>query len=131
MRQGDFSAFAALKNPFTGVNPLNGNSIATSFLSSQALKAQDLLFPQPNFGAPTLTAANYRAAFTGPEIHRTEELKLDHNFTDGHRVFLRYENRKDNYDIPGARSALPPTTIGTSYNPVSYTHPTLPPNRKV
>jgi hypothetical protein len=29
---------------------------------------------------------------------------------------LRYENRKDDYDIPGARSVLPPTTIGTSNN---------------
>ena len=71
-------------------------------------------FPLPNFGAPTLTAGNYRASFTGPEVHRTEEIKLDHNFSDGHRVFLRYENRKDDYDIPGARSALPPTTVGTS-----------------
>src|SRR4029077_13603363 len=116
MRQGDFSAFAALKNPFTGVNPFIGNSIAPSFLSSQALKAQDLFFPQPNFGAPTLTAANYRASFTGPEVHRTEEIRLDHNFSERHRAFLRYENRKDDYDIPGARSALPPTTVGTSNN---------------
>ncbi len=84
--------------------------------ASQALKSQDFLFPLPNFGAPTLTAANYRASFTGPEVHRTEEIKLDHNFTDSHRVFLRYENRKDDYNIPGARSALPPTTVGTSYN---------------
>jgi hypothetical protein len=116
MRQGDFTAFAALKNPFTGVNPFNGNSIAPTFLSSQALKAQDLLFPQPNFGAPTLTAANYRASFDGPEVHRTEEIRLDQNFSERHRAFLRFENHKDNYDIPGARSALPPTTVGTSYN---------------
>jgi hypothetical protein len=116
MRQGDFSAFPALKNPFTGFNPFNGNSIAPSFLSSQALKAQDLFFPLPNFGAPALTAANYRASFTGPEVHRTEEIKLDHNFSERHRAFLRFENRKDDYDIPGARSALPPTTVGTSSN---------------
>src|ERR1017187_4382757 len=116
MRQGDFSAFAALKNPYTGFNPFTGNTITPAYLSSQALKSQDFLFPFPNYGAPTLTAANYRASFTGPEVHRTEEIRLDHNFTDSHRVFLRYENRKDNYDIPGARSALPPTTIGTSSN---------------
>ena len=116
MRLGDFSAFAALKNPYTGVNPFIGNSIAPAFLSSQALKAQELFFPLPNFGAPTLTAANYRASFDGPEVHRTEEIKLDHNFSERHRAFLRYENHKDDYDIPGARSALPPTTVGTSYN---------------
>ena len=116
MRQGDFSAFAALRNPYTGVNPFVGNTIDPAFLSSQALKTQAKFFPLPNFGAPTLTAGNYRASFTGPETHRTEEIKLDHNFTDSHRMFVRYENRKDSYDIPGARSALPPTTVGTSYN---------------
>src|ERR1035441_5464066 len=110
MRQGDFSAFAALKNPYTGFNPFTGNTITPAYQSSQALKSQDFLFPFPNYGAPTLTAANYRASFTGPEVHRTEEIRLDHNFTDSHRVFLRYENRKDDYNIPGARSALPPTT---------------------
>lgn len=116
MRQGDFSAFAALRNPYTGVNPFVGNTIDPAYLSSQALKTQAKFFPLPNFGAPTLTAGNYRASFTGPETHRTEEIKLDHNFTDSHRMFVRYENRKDSYDIPGARSALPPTTVGTSYN---------------
>jgi hypothetical protein len=117
MRQGDFTGFAALKNPYTnGVNPLVGNTIAPAFLSSQGLNAQNLLFPLPNFGAANLTAANYRASFSGPEVHRTEEIKLDHNFSERHRAFLRYENRKDNYDFPGARSALPPTTVGTSYN---------------
>ena len=48
--QGDFSAFAALKNPYTnGVNPFVGNTIAPRFLSSQALKAQNLLLPAAEF----------------------------------------------------------------------------------
>src|SRR3954462_2819787 len=115
MRSGDFSGQGAIRNPYTGV-AFTGNVIPTSLLSPQALQTQKLLFPLPNFGAPTLTAANYRASFTGPEVHRTEEIKLDHNFSDGHRVFLRYENRKDDYDIPGPRSALAPTTVGTSNN---------------
>ncbi|HEY2019511.1 MAG TPA: TonB-dependent receptor, partial [Bryobacteraceae bacterium] len=116
MRQGDFSAFAALKNPYTGVNPFNGNSILPQFLAPQALKAQDLFFPQPNFGSPSLTAGNYRAFFDGPEVHRTEEIRLDHNFTARNMAFLRYENRKDDYQIPGARSPLPLTAFGPSDN---------------
>ena len=116
MRQGDFTGSAALKNPFANASPYNGNTILPGFLSPQALKMQDLFFPRPNFGAPSLTAANYRASFTGPEVHRTEEIKLDHNFSDKNRAFLRYENHKDDYRIPGARSALPPTTVGTSDN---------------
>jgi hypothetical protein len=116
MRQGDFTGFAALKNPFTGASPFSGNTILPQFLSAQALQAQALFYPQPNYGAPTLTAANYRASFNGPEVHRTEEIRLDHNFTSRHNAFLRYENRKDDYYIPGARSPLPPTTVGTSDN---------------
>src|SRR5262249_36262357 len=73
-------------------------------------------FPLPNFGAPGLTAGNYRASFNGPEAHRMEEIRLDHNFTSGHQGFLRYQNKKDTYDQPGARSPLPPTTVGTSNN---------------
>jgi len=116
MRQGDFSAFAALKNPLAGASPYSGNTILPQSLSSQAVAAQSLFFPLPNFGAASLTAANYRAAFDGGETHRTGEIRLDHNFTERHAAFLRYENRKDDYQIPGARSALPPTTVGTSDN---------------
>jgi hypothetical protein len=115
MRSGDFSAFGAIKNPFTGL-PFAGNVIPASLLSPQALAAQKIFFPLPNFGPPNLAAANYRASFSGPEIHRTEELKLDHNFSDRQSIFVRYENRKDDYHIPGARSALPPTNAGTSDN---------------
>jgi hypothetical protein len=116
MRQGDFTAFPALRNPYTNVNPFNGNTIAPQFIASQAVQAQNLFFPQPNFGAPSLTAGNYRAFFNGPETHRTEEIRLDHNFSARHTAFLRYENRKDEYHIPGARSPLPLTAFGPSDN---------------
>ena len=116
MRAGDFTGAAALKNPFTNVNPYSGNLILPQFQSPQALQVQKIFLPLPNFGAPSLTAGNYRAAFDGPEVHRTEEFRLDHNFTTNNMAFLRYENRKDDYHQPGARSPLPPTTVGTSDN---------------
>ncbi len=116
MRNGDFSSQASLKNPFSGFNPYSGNAILPQYLSPQAKQAQQIFFPLPNFGPPSLTAANYRASFNGPEVHRTEEFRVDHNFSANHMAFLRYSNRKDDYQIPGARSSLPPTTIGTSDN---------------
>jgi len=116
MRTGDFTGQAALKNPYTSANPYSGNTILPQFLSSQALQAQKLFFPLPNYGPASLTAANYRASFDGPEVHRTEEFRVDHNFSANHMAFLRYANRKDDYHIPGARSSLPPTTVGTSDN---------------
>jgi len=112
MRQGDFTGLAALKNPFTGASPYSGNIILARYLSAQALQLQSLFLPTPNFGAPTLTAANYRASFDGPEVHRTEEIRLDHSFTARNMAFVRYENRKDDYHIPGARSSLPPSAAG-------------------
>lgn len=116
MRQGDFTGMAAIRNPYTSINPISGNTILPEYLSPQALQVQKLFFPTPNFGAANLTAANYRASFNGPEVHRTEEIRLDHNFSPRHTAFARYENRKDDYNIPGARSPLPPTTVGTSDN---------------
>jgi len=116
MRQGDFSAFAALKNPYTAINPFNGNTILPQYIAPQAVAAQNLFFPTPNFGAPTLTAGNYRSFIDGPEVHRTEEFRIDHNFTPNHMAFVRYENRKDDYHIPGARSPLPLAAFGPSDN---------------
>jgi len=116
MRGGDFTGQAALKNPYTGVNPFSGNAILSQFVSPQALAAQNLFFPSPNYGAPSLTSGNYRASFDGPEAHRTEEIRLDHNFAPNHMTFLRYENHNDDYKIPGARSTLPLTSLGPSDN---------------
>src|SRR3954467_15616017 len=53
MRGGDFTGFPAIRNPFTNV-AFPANIIPTSLLSSQALSAQKLLYPLPNFGAPNL-----------------------------------------------------------------------------
>ena len=115
MRQGDFSAFAALKNPFTGVNPFNGNS-SPPFLSSQALKVAGFSLSPAEFRSadPDRGELSRVVHRTGGASHRGNQARSQ--LQRRHRIFLRYENRKDDYDIPGARSALPPTTVGTSYN---------------
>jgi hypothetical protein len=113
---GDFTGFTALKNPFTNVNPFNGNQILPQFQSPQTLKLQQIFYPLPNFGPANLTANNFRAFYTGPETHRGIEARIDQDFSARHRVFLRYQNRNDNYQIPGARGALPPSSLGTSTN---------------
>jgi len=117
MRSGDFTGAAALRNPFApGVNPFDGNRMLPQFISPQARRAQEALFPLPNFGAPTLAAANYRNAFNGPEAHGIYEARFDQNWTSGHSSFARYQWKKSDYEIPGARSALPPESVGTSTN---------------
>ena len=114
-RAGNFSGAAALKNPFTN-GTFTGNQIPASLLSPQALAAQAQFFPLPNFGPADSTSGNYRASFNGPEVHRDYEPRIDHNFSDRHSAFLRYQEKKDDYNIPGARSALPPSSVGTSSN---------------
>jgi hypothetical protein len=117
MRSGNFAGSAALTNPFSNINPFGpNNTILPQYLSPQALKIQQQFFPQPNFGPANSTSANYRASFNGPEVHRLFEIKLDHNFSERHSAFLRYQVKKDDYRIPGARSTLPPSSVGTSTN---------------
>ncbi len=115
-RQGNFTGAAALINPFPNASPFSGNTFLPQFLSPQALKAQQLFFPAPNFGSPNATAANYRASYNGPEIHSIVEGRIDHNFVEGHSAFIRYQWKKSDYRIPGARTQLPPESVGTSTN---------------
>jgi len=116
-RAGDFSAAAALRNPYTGMNSIgDGNRILPQYISPQAQRAQEILFPLPNFGPPDLRAGNYRASFNGPELHQLFEIRLDHNFASGHSLFARYQHKDTSYDIPGARTQLPPSSVGTSNN---------------
>ncbi|MCS7026632.1 MAG: carboxypeptidase regulatory-like domain-containing protein [Bryobacteraceae bacterium] len=114
-REGDFSGAGSVRNPYNG-QPFEGNRIPPSLISPQARRAQELFYPLPNFGPPTLTAGNYRASFNGPETHRIYELRLDHNFRSAQSAFVRYQHKNHDYKIPGARSPLPPTSVGTSTN---------------
>jgi hypothetical protein len=114
-RSGDFSGAAVIRNPITG-QPFEGNRVPASLITSQARRAQELFYPAPNFGPPTQTAGNYRAAFNGNETHRIYEMRLDHNFSNAQSAFVRYQHKNHDYKIPGARSPLPPTSVGTSTN---------------
>lgn len=116
MRNGDFSGGAPIRNPFNNNQPFPDNKIPVNLLNQQALNTQLQFYPLPNFGAPTLTAGNYRAVFNGPETHRIYEIRMDHNWSARHSTFGRYEYKNSDYQIPGARTALPPQSVGTSSN---------------
>lgn len=114
-RNGDFSSLlpTPIRNPFQGGAAFPGNILPAALLSPQALKAQQLFFPLPTGPG---TGSNYRASYNGPELHSIVEGRVDHNFAERHSAFLRYQWKKSNYQIPGARSTLPPTSVGTSTN---------------
>ncbi len=112
MRQGDFAGLMTNFNP----SYFNGTRLKPELISPQALSIQQQFYPEPNFGAPTLDAGNYRASFNGPEEHEIYELRLDHNWSARHSTFGRYQYKNSDYRIPGARTALPPQSVGTSSN---------------
>jgi hypothetical protein len=115
-RDGDFSSLlpnTRLRNPFAPGTFFENNIIPRSAMSPQALQAQQLFFPLPTSGG---TGANYRAAYNGPELHTILEGRLDHTFEERHTAFFRYQWKKSDFRIPGARSQLPPTSVGTSTN---------------
>lgn len=114
MRRGEFSA--TVRDPLAGNAPFADNRIPASRIAPEAARAQQLLYPLPNFGPETLAVGNYRAAFNGPETHTLAEGRIDHNFSSVQSAFLRYQYKRDDYDIPGARGQLPPVTQGTSNN---------------
>jgi len=114
MRRGEFTG--PVRDPLAGNAPFADNRIPPARIAPEAARAQQLLYPLPNFGPETLAAGNYRAAFNGAEWHRLLEGRIDHNFPGAQSGFLRYQYKHDDYDIPGARGQLPPVTEGTSNN---------------
>jgi len=95
MRRGDFSELLALarpitiQNPFTG-QPFPGNIIPAALHNSAALKAQERLYPLPNFGPPELTVANFRGSF--PRNSRADKVnsRVDYLFSEKHTVYARF-----------------------------------------
>lgn len=95
MRRGDFSELLALskpiaiQNPFSG-QPFPGNIIPPGLHNSAALKAQERLYPLPNFGPPELTVANFRGSFARNSRADKVNTRADYLFSDKHTVYARF-----------------------------------------
>jgi hypothetical protein len=90
MRQGDFSDVAtAIRNPFTG-QPFAGNIIPVGLHNSASVKAQQKLYPLPNFGAPNLAVANFRGSFDRDSRVDKINSRVDYVFSEKHTVHGRF-----------------------------------------
>jgi hypothetical protein len=90
MRQGDFSALAAvIRNPFTG-QAFPGNVIPPQLHNSASLKAQSRLYPEPNFGAPDLALANFRGSFDRDSRVDKINTRVDYVISEKHTVYARF-----------------------------------------
>jgi hypothetical protein len=108
-RTGDFSGLLSrgivLKNPFTGQNFPN-NQIPANLLNPTSLKAQDFLYPLPNFGSPTTQSGNFRTQHPGSQVFKVVDGRIDHNFSEHDIVFGRGTYRR--YPINVWENFLPP-----------------------
>src|SRR5215472_3646282 len=107
-RGGDFSNLSApIRDPAAGA-VFPGNLIPNSRISDVSRKAQDVLFPQPNFGPPGLQSANFRQQFpgtTGFTIFDMFDVRIDYNVTSRDVLFGRVSWRR----MPLSGVALTPT----------------------
>ncbi|MFB3826500.1 MAG: carboxypeptidase regulatory-like domain-containing protein [Bryobacteraceae bacterium] len=93
MRQGDFSAFAAITDPATGI-PFPGNAIPASRFSPVSLRVQERFYPLPNSGDPgVLTTNNHRTQMLGRNIANRWEARLDQKLSNQNMLYARYSWR--------------------------------------
>jgi hypothetical protein len=113
-RTGDFSGSSViLKNPYTGL-PFAGNKIDPALLqtpqSIAAQKWQAMFYPAPNYGAPTLTAGNYRSTFPQSVYSNRFDLRFDGNLSPTNSAFVRFTYNRASPEV--LDSGLDPAVTG-------------------
>ena len=101
MKQGDFSGIRnRIYDPLTG-QPFPGNVIPASRLSPQALYFAGLI-PDPNTSAQTYAWSADR------KLHADQvTLRIDHNLSAKHKVFVRYSFHDNRMDDPSSNLGAP------------------------
>ncbi len=95
MRRGDFSELLAVARPITIRNPFTGqlfpgNVIPAELHNAAARKAQERLYPLPNYGPPELTVANFRGSFARGSRADKVNTRVDYLFSPKHTVYTRF-----------------------------------------
>lgn len=109
-RSGDFSQLLTQANPVQIIDPTTGapfqnNMIPSKRISAVSSKVQQLYIPEPNQGAPGLTANNFGYLFPHPsDLYKGDYWtgRVDHNFSSKHSIFGRYEDRHTPYILAGS-----------------------------
>jgi hypothetical protein len=117
-RGGDFSAAgSAIIDPLTQ-QPFPGNQIPAARINPVAAKALPLFFPNPTSNAAALSSPNLVQPFPGSYNNDGFDGRLDHIFTQNHRVWGRITQKNiSNTGNSAALGALG-STGAASYNPL-------------
>jgi Carboxypeptidase regulatory-like domain/TonB dependent receptor len=131
-RNGDFSGLGATILDPTNLGadgrptPFPGNRIPESRISPVSKNVQEV-FPLPNFGAPTLQAANFRQLFAGTTGFTRFNMidgRIDYNLSSRDLIFGRMSWRRmplDGYHFPPAIGHYPQRRYGHS-GVISWSH---------
>jgi hypothetical protein len=111
MRSGNFSQVTTpIRNPFAANAPFAGNLIPANLLNAGSLNWQGRFFPQPNFGAPDLTVANFRATIPQRIRHDQFDVRADYNVSASNNLYARVSYKRSEPRV--LDSGLPPELTG-------------------
>jgi hypothetical protein len=95
-RSGNFSSLTySITNPYTGL-PFQNNQIPPGLISPVSQSLQNSLFPDPNYGPPTLQAGNFRGLVrsqNGFTDFDNGDASIDYNAGQKDTLFLRASYR--------------------------------------
>jgi hypothetical protein len=113
-RTGDFSAAGSvIINPFTQ-QPFPGNKIPSNMINPISAKILPLFFPDPTSSTATLNGNNYVNVFPGSYNNDGFDGRLDHIFSEKHRVWGRITQK----NITSIGTDATGSPGDTSYNPL-------------
>ncbi len=111
MRAGNFSALTApIRNPFANNDPFPGNQIPASLLNQGAVRWQQRFYPLPNFGAPTLTNANFRSLVPQQIRHDQFDIRMDYSVRSNNNLYARVSYKRSQPQV--LDSGLPSELTG-------------------
>jgi hypothetical protein len=104
-RNGDFSQFATIKDPFNNLTPFPGNQIPVNRFSPVSQKVMDLYYPKPNLGGPNTFTNNYGWYFPyNSDLYKGDWpfFRIDQKISNSNNLYVRWMRRKTPYIRPGS-----------------------------
>jgi hypothetical protein len=121
-RAGNFSSLTTvLRDPFNGNAPFVGNIIPANRINATSRGLMDAIFPNPTRGGDNVSSPNYSLLRGAANDNDQWDLRVDHNFSEAHKVFGRYSQKelsavspKTFYDTTGdnVASSNPKNLVG-------------------
>ena len=107
MRQGNFSQFSPIKDPFNNNLPFPDKIIPQSRFNSVSKKVMDLYIPEPNQGADlnSQSSNNYGWYFPyNSDLYKGDWpfFRIDHRLSDKNNLYVRWMRRHTPYIRPGS-----------------------------